>query len=175
MKAELNAHITTTSNQFEIINDQLHSIKIQNKVNAKTTNDQIECIEKTALEMNTKLQNKHETLFRKLQAIQEMIKMLQEKKQKTKEKENLQIERSPPTVINLIEETQVKQIDDTPIIISTDADKPDIANSKNAEKRIIRKKSNVVFREKNYLKSYTGHTQIGKNEKKNRYNRIEPN
>ena len=55
MKADLSAHITTTSSQFEIINDQLHSIKIQNKVNAKTTNDQIECIEKNSAENEYKI------------------------------------------------------------------------------------------------------------------------
>ena len=55
--------MATTANQFEIINDQLHSIRIQNKVNANSAQDQFECIENTAQEMNSKIQYQHETLL----------------------------------------------------------------------------------------------------------------
>ena len=93
LKNEINTHITTTSNQYAIINDQLQSIRSQNKLNAKSTQDQIESMENTALEINSKLQHQQESLFRKLQAIQEIVKMLNEKKPTITEKQNHQTER----------------------------------------------------------------------------------
>ena len=122
IKTELSTHMATTANQFEIINDQLHSIRIQNKVNANSAQDQVECIENTALEMNSKIQNQHETLLRKLNAIQDVIKMLNEKKQKITDKDNLQTERyqnqHPTSISNQTEETLLKQINDNPMHVT---------------------------------------------------------
>ena len=53
LKNYINTHITTTSNQYAIINDQLQSIRSQNKINAKSTQDQFESMMvNTALEIN---------------------------------------------------------------------------------------------------------------------------
>ena len=84
IESTLESFIEKTNEQFSLLLDEFCSIKRQSKVQSEHTDQHLEDIETSTQQIKSAYDSFNETNLRKLQAISDAIKLLNEKKQNSK-------------------------------------------------------------------------------------------